>query len=71
MYFLDLDTYNIYESYAINKVKVTNFLGNFLLQNSSFIKSKDFHPSMVKRRRNFHGIQLKGMDSIIIENLMT
>ena len=61
MYFLDLDTYIIYESYTINKVQVTNFLGIFSLKNSSFIRSKDFHPSMVKRRRNFHGIQLKGV----------
>ena len=64
VYFIDKNTFKIYESYTINNVHVTGYLGQFYEANRSsafFSPANDFIDSFVDRRKDFHGIQLIGM----------
>ena len=64
VYFLDKNTFKIYEAYVVNNVHVTRYLGQFKEINKSsalFSPSDDFIDSFVERRNDFHGIQLIGM----------
>ena len=62
VYFVDYDTLKVYESYTINKVFTERYLGKFKIENNHaiFYEAEDFISSFVKRRGNFHGLQLKG-----------
>ena len=62
VYFMDWNSLNVYEVYTINKMHIKRYLGYFqmLHDNLSFIEAKNYNPSFVKRRENFHGIQFKG-----------
>ena len=63
VYFLDWYSLKIYETYYINSNKIIKYLGYFQIRNDTVIfkGAKNVHLSMVKRRNNFYGIQLKGM----------
>ena len=62
IYFIDWTSFEMYEYYTINELKVSKFLGKFRLQNPvEFLPAKDFNPLMIERRGNFHGLQLKGI----------
>ena len=64
VYFMDWFSLKIYEVYTINKVHIVKYLGQFKDSGknyTSFIENGVFVSSMVKRRGNLHGIQLKGM----------
>ena len=62
VYFIDYDTLKVYESYTINKMGTTKYLGKFKEENNhmTFMEAADFNPSFVKRRGNFQGLQLTG-----------
>ena len=62
VYFIDYDTLKVYESYTINKIHITRYLGKFEEKNNhvTFMEASDFIPNFVKRRGNFHGLQLIG-----------
>ena len=59
IYFLDEISWKIYETYTINQIHVTNYLGK-IENNSEKILDQQIS-SFDKRRRNFYGIQLNGM----------
>ena len=59
VYFLDKSNFKLYESYVINNIQVTRYLGQF--QDVEFVPAADFHDSIVERRGNFHGLQFIGM----------
>ena len=63
VYFVDYDTFKVYECYTINQILTTRHLGKFKIGNNHafFIEAEDYNPSFIKRRGNFHGLQLKGM----------
>ena len=63
--FLDWDSLKVYETYTINEVRITRYLGHFQANNedkaaATFISSKDYISNMENRRGNFHGIELTG-----------
>ena len=62
--FLDWFSLKIYEAYSVNNKHITSYLGQF--QESTTIKdgllfkpSKDYIPSIEKRRKNFYGLEIK------------
>ena len=62
--FIDWFSLKVYESYTVNKVHVTKYLGQFEeikkgMNGLIFIPSKDYTHSMEKRRGNFYGLQIK------------
>ena len=63
--FLDWLSLKVYESYTVNKIHVTRYLGKFQDQKKSkndgmmFFQSKDYTSCIEKRRQNFHGLQIK------------
>ena len=63
IYFLDSFSRKLYEAYTVNKIKITRFLGQFFKNENgiTFEASSDYHPSIIKRRGNFHGIQFNAM----------
>lgn len=62
IYFIDKKSFIVYETYIINTVQITNYLGQFKFENGvSFEADKDFNSMLVERRSNFHGIQLNAM----------
>ena len=61
--FLDWNSLKVYESYRINKIQITRYLGKFHTNNGSkslatFVPSKDYLSNMENRRCDFYGIQL-------------
>ena len=63
--FLDWDSQRVYESYTINKVQVTRYLGHVHTNDNSkaaatFVPSKDYISNMENRRCNFYGMQVTG-----------
>ena len=71
--FLDWVSYKVYESYTINKVQITRYLGQFQANNggratAKFIPSKDYISNMENRRCDFYGIQLTGAISWLKED---
>ena len=70
--FLDRNSMKVYEAYNVNQVNIIRYLGLFQENVKStirFLPSKDYNPSMVKRRKNFHGLLFKGITGTIVENL--
>ena len=64
VYFLDKNTFKIYEAYMINNVHVKRYLGEFHESNKTsalFSPSEEFVDSFLDRRGDFHGIQLIAM----------
>ena len=64
VYFLDKNTFKIYEAYEVNNMHITRYLGQFHQANKKFAlfsPADDFIDSFVDRRGDFHGIQLIGM----------
>ena len=64
IFFLDRNSMKVYEAYDVNHVHVTNYLGMFHEDDKSTIKflpSKNYHPLIVSRRKNFHGLLFKGV----------
>ena len=64
VYFLDRNTFKIYEAYVVNNMHITRYLGQFHQSNKNhafFSPAEDFIDSFVDRRGDFHGIQLIGM----------
>ena len=62
--FLDWFSLKVYESYTVNKIHVTRYLGQFQEKNKGkhdviFLQSKDYTPTIEKRRGNFYGLQIK------------
>ena len=67
IYFIDEITLKIYETYSINNIQTTRYLGQFQNQDKlDFIASNNFNPSFIKRRGNFHGIQLTAVSELIL-----
>ena len=67
VYFLDAISWKMFETYTINKIQVTRYLGQFKTHANNvsdyidFDRSKTYKSSMEERRGNFQGIHLKGM----------
>ena len=62
--FLDWFSLKVYESYTVNEIKVTRYLGQFQENKIGkhrmiFVQSKDYTFSMEKRRDNFFGLNIK------------
>ena len=62
--FLDWFSLKVYESYRVNEIKVTRYLGQFQENKIGkhrmiFVQSKDYTFSMEKRRDNFFGLNIK------------
>ena len=62
--FLDWFSLKVYESYTVNKIPVTRYLGQFQekkkdKQDMIYVQSMDYKFSMEKRRENFYGLQIK------------
>ena len=70
VYFVDYNTFKVYESYTINQILTTRYLGKFEIGNNHafFKEANDFISSFIKRRGNFHGIQLKGNYTLFVRN---
>ena len=60
MYFIDELSWKIYETYTINQIHVTNYLGKIRNISDKIVLDQQIS-SFDKRRRNFHGVQLNGM----------
>ena len=58
--FLNKHSGQTYESYIINGFKIEKLLGTII--NSSFHKQEDIEISIERRRKNLHGLMLKGKD---------
>ena len=65
VYFVDKSSLKTYEAYEINHMHVKRYLGQFHNTannlNAAFVPAKTFIDSIVKRRGDFHGLQLNGM----------
>ena len=69
IYFIDEISWKLYETYCINNIHTTNYLGKIQMGNDStssigkpiFVRSAKYISSIEKRRTNFQGIQLHGM----------
>ena len=62
--FLDWFSLKVYESYTVNNILVTRYLGQFQKNKNGmhgiiFVKSKDYKFSAEKRRDNFYGLNIK------------
>ena len=63
--FLDWVSLKVYESYTINKILITRYLGQFQVDDKinakvKFLPSLNYDSSMENRRCNFYGIHLTG-----------
>ena len=72
--FLDYFSLKVYESYTINMIHVTRYLGQFQGKNKgkhqlTFYPNKDYSPSLEKRRKNFYGLQIKVVTSMSRKSL--
>ena len=70
VYFVDYDTFKVYESYTINQILTTRYLGKFEIGNNHafFKEANDFISSFIKRRGNFHGLQIKGKYMLFVRS---
>ena len=64
--FMDWDSLKVYESYTINKIQITRYLGQFQGNDRSkaeakFLPSINYHANVENRRSDFYGIQLTGV----------
>ena len=58
VYFIDETTFKLYETYSVNNIHTTRYLGQFQIQDNVIFIGSNFNPSFIKRRGNFHGSQL-------------
>ena len=59
--FLDSVSLKVYESYTINKIQITKYLGQFhvtIVGQTIFVPSQDYISNMENRRVNFYGKEL-------------
>ena len=65
IYFVDKNTFKIYEAYKVNYVHVIRYLGkiheNGKHLNAEFVPADDYIDSFEERRGDFHGLQIIGM----------
>ena len=61
VYFVDQQTKEAFESYEINDVQVKTKLGRFDEKTKNFQWEKDIEKEFMKRRSDFHGIELTAM----------
>ena len=61
--FVDMETWKVYEKYEINKMNIIRQLGFF---NSMFQYVLLSNDSLVNRRNDFHGYNLKAMTEITV-----
>ena len=61
IYFLDKHSFKIYETFVVNEINVTRYLGQFDEKGTKFNPAKDFRNSLIERRGNFYGIELTCM----------
>ena len=61
IYFIDETTLKLYESYSVNNIHTTRYLGQFQIQDKVIFIDSNFIPSLIKRRGNFHGVQLNAV----------
>ena len=62
--FLDWFSLKVYEAYSVNNKHITRYLGQFkesktIKDSLLFNPSKDYIPSIEKRRKNFYGLEIK------------
>ena len=60
VYFFKMTSKELFESYQINKIKIQRKLGQILPATNTFLWDTGIDSSFVKRRSNFHGLNLKG-----------
>ena len=63
--FLDLLSLKVYESYTINKIHISRYLGQFLANDGSqavakFVPAMKYTSNMENRRSDFYGMQVTG-----------
>ena len=58
IYFLTPD-FNLYEKYMVNSYVVVEMLGQFV--NNTYFPRKDIEDNFMKRRNDFHGLELVGL----------
>ena len=72
LFFIDRNSLKVYEAYQINEVQVTKYLGKFYDDTDKlkleFMPSENYVTPLVKRRNNFHGLQLNGFGQTKTEN---
>ena len=61
IYFLDKNSLKIYETYTVNEINITRYLGQFDENSQNFITAKNIRKLVIERRGNFYGIELKCM----------
>ena len=61
IYFIDEITMKLYESYSVNNLHTTRCLGQFQIKDKVIFMDSNFSPSLIKRRGNFHGVQLNAV----------
>ena len=70
--FLDRVSLKVYESYLINKIQKSHYLGQFHINNTGneaiFVPSKEYIPNMENRRGNFFGMQLTGGIALLLDD---
>ena len=77
VYFIDEFSWKIYETYTINGIHNTKFLGQIQIGKSLssdlekiiFVKSDQYISLFEKRRNNFHGIQLNAMVEAYVNDI--
>ena len=62
--FIDMFSLKVYESYSVNKIHVTRYLGQFHDKRQgkyglTFFQAQDYASSIEKRRRDFYGVLIK------------
>ena len=71
IYFFNMSTKQLYETYSINGKQVTNYFGSSTWNESKYLDDKAyFKESFERRRNNFHGIEFKGMVDIYAPNVV-
>ena len=71
--FLDWVSLKVYESYTINNIQITRYLGQFQQNHGSgaagkFVPAIDYISNMENRRCNFYGLQITGAISWMSED---
>ena len=66
VYFIDETTLKLYETYSVNNIHTTRYLGQFQIQDNIIFISTNFNPSFIKRRGNFHGSQLTAVTEEVL-----
>ena len=61
IFFFEIQTMQLYESYSINKKDFRIVLGAISQKTKTFEWKENVNSNLIKRRSNFHGLILKGM----------